>query len=294
MRLDENVGRHHVSREVGTLPNVVRVFVRADIEPGPTEERAFDDPCREIGRKIVAEAVALVDDAPQRAAGWLNGQTRAVANACRINALVTAVGIERQHVGAVLLFVPRCAERSGGDGGLLEPRQAIGVVSRRTDRDEHRLVVGRKGDVTRPVVAVGRQFRHYDFGRARRHQIAAAIRKARHRAGARDIDPTRVGAGREKCDSKTPCRRSAKTSDCAGAEFIPSARKTRTRAEPLSATKTSPLGAVRITRGVLSPLAKRSTTKPGGALGSVAGGRSARRDDWNVDGVEYGEEGRPG
>src|SRR5690606_32139548 len=51
------------------------------------------------------------------------------------------------------------------------------------------------------------------------------------------------------------------------------ARRTSTRPVPDSATKTSPLGAVRSVRGCLNPVAYTSTSKPFGTVGSTPSGR---------------------
>ena len=83
-------------------------------------------------------------------------------------------------------------------------------------------------------------------------------------------------------------RPSAKTALCGGA-LSPPGRNTRIRPAPLSATKRSPLGAVRTTRGLESPAAKRSTAKPGSAFGTTAGVRGARRGGLPTEAVAKGE-----
>src|SRR5208337_3466485 len=79
MRLEQRVGNANFSGEIGPLALVARVLVRADVEPWPTVKAALRDTGRIVGRKVVAESVALVDDAPQGAARRLDGQPRAVA-----------------------------------------------------------------------------------------------------------------------------------------------------------------------------------------------------------------------
>src|SRR5271165_1635606 len=101
MRLEENLRRRYAAGKVRTFALVAGVFVRADVIPRPAVEGALDDARRKIRRQIVAEAVALVDDAPERPARRLNHQPRAVAKAARKDALVSAVGIEGKNVGAI-------------------------------------------------------------------------------------------------------------------------------------------------------------------------------------------------
>ena len=59
----------------------------------------------------------------------------------------------------------------------------------------------------------------------------------------------------------------AKISDCSGLPSAVIPRKTRMLPGSLSATKKSPFGAVRIRRGLSSPVAYCSTLKPGRTCG---------------------------
>ena len=65
----------------------------------------------------------------------------------------------------------------------------------------------------------------------------------------------------------------AYSSVCRGLPSAPMPRKTTIVPMWLSAKNTSPLGAARMSRGFLSPLAKSSTLKPGGAFGQAPAGR---------------------
>ena len=91
-------------REIGPLVLVARVLMIAEIVPGPAIERALRDRRRIVGRQVVAESVALVDGAPERAGSGLDRKARTIANAGRVDALMSAVGIESEHVGAALLI----------------------------------------------------------------------------------------------------------------------------------------------------------------------------------------------
>ena len=75
----------------------------------------------------------------------------------------------------------------------------------------------------------------------------------------------------------------AKTAICSGLPLLVIPRKTLTSPALVSATKMSPLGAVRMIRGLSSPVAYCSTLKPAGTLrpcafrtrhhlGAIAGG----------------------
>ena len=55
MRLNENVGRRDVAREIRPLVLVARVLMVAEIVPGPAIEGALRDMRRIVGRQIVAE-----------------------------------------------------------------------------------------------------------------------------------------------------------------------------------------------------------------------------------------------
>ena len=72
MRLNENVGRRDVVRQIGPLVLVARVLMIAEIVPGPAIEGALRHMRRIVGRQVVAKPVALVDGAPERARSGLN------------------------------------------------------------------------------------------------------------------------------------------------------------------------------------------------------------------------------
>ncbi len=74
---------------------------------------------------------------------------------------------------------------------------------------------------------------------------------------------------------KGPCRPLAKISFWPAAAPFSLGRSTRTRPAPVSATKMSPLGAVRSRRGPERPLANGLTSKPAGTLSwAPAGART--------------------
>lgn len=116
-------------------------------------------------------------------------------------------------------------------------------------------------------MALRRQVRNDDFGRSGR-LAASAIRETHDLVSRRDIGVLRVARG-WKTMPYGRSRFSAKTSGLDNPPPAASAAKTRTRPLPLSATKMSPLGAVRITRGCLRPVENTCTAKPFGTSGSL-------------------------
>ena len=177
---------------------MTRVGIAADIEPRPTVKRAFSHARSIVRRKIVAEQVALVDDAPQFVAVGPDRQSGAVAQACREHAFVHALRIECEHVGTLELGPAARTETVS----LFQRRHLFGRRARmpfgdvgfRAHRDIQRLAVRREHDVARPMASLG-QIAHDGFGRAARLKVAGAIRVAQHFRSRRDIEPPRVGTG---------------------------------------------------------------------------------------------------
>jgi hypothetical protein len=70
----------------------------------------------------------------------------------------------------------------------------------------------------------------------------------------------------------------AKTVEVAALAAPSAALSTVTRPATLSATKTSPFGATRTTRGSLRPEANKLTAKPSSAFGQAPSGRATTHD----------------
>jgi hypothetical protein len=100
--LKEDIGNDDVGAQLGMLAIVARVVVGADIKPGPAVKAALPDVSDEIGGKIVAEPVALVNRGPKRAGGRIDSDADGVAEAPGKNAQAGAVRIEFEDVGAVV------------------------------------------------------------------------------------------------------------------------------------------------------------------------------------------------
>src|SRR5204863_6121665 len=73
-----------------------RLFVRADVGVRPAVESAGADVGSVIGNELVAEAVALVDDGPERAARRLPGHPDRIAQSRGEDSLTAAIGIHLQ------------------------------------------------------------------------------------------------------------------------------------------------------------------------------------------------------
>src|ERR1700733_13911939 len=84
------------------LAGVPRVLMGADVPPGPAVKAAFAHRGDVVGYQVVAQAVALIDSAPQLPAVGIDGQTRGVADAGSVDAPVRSVRIKGKDVGALV------------------------------------------------------------------------------------------------------------------------------------------------------------------------------------------------
>src|ERR1700737_2456370 len=111
VRLDENVGNGDFALQIRTFADVPRIFVAADIEPGPPVERTFVHPSNVVRHQIVSETVALIGGAIQISTCGMNCETHTIADTGGKDAKAFSIGIEHQHACAVGLASPTCAER---------------------------------------------------------------------------------------------------------------------------------------------------------------------------------------
>ena len=191
MRLNENVGRRdarsrdRAARPCGAGPGDRRDSTRASHRRRPRDTR------RIVGRQVVAESVALVDGAPERAGSGLNREARAIADAGREDTLMSAVGIEGEHVGAALLVAERGADRRFGDAGLVRRGTPSSTLLPEPTDTNNVLSSGEKARSRVQCPPPLGKLRDL-LGRARRLHVSAAIGKAHDRAWRRDIDPLRV------------------------------------------------------------------------------------------------------
>src|SRR5579862_2332450 len=129
MGLQQHVGNGDFIFEIRPLAAVSRILIGADVVPGPAVESAFAHARDVVGRHVIAEPVALIGRAPDGVRRRRDGHADAVADAARKDALVLAVGIERQHIGAAGFAAPGGAERMAGDEILqLGPGQVRHVL----------------------------------------------------------------------------------------------------------------------------------------------------------------------
>jgi hypothetical protein len=87
-----------------------RIFVGAQIIPGPAVERAVTHARNEVGDEIVAEAIALVGRAPDIAGQWVHGESNAVSQSAREHSSIAALRIKYEYGRAMSLIAPRTAQ----------------------------------------------------------------------------------------------------------------------------------------------------------------------------------------
>ena len=108
---------------------MTRILIAADIEPWPAIEGAFAHSGHKIGHKVVAEAVALVDRAPELAGPRLHRHSDAVAQTRRKEPLVLALRREGEHEGAVGVRSPWSIYRP------------LAGIAARSDRNKHAAAI---------------------------------------------------------------------------------------------------------------------------------------------------------
>src|ERR1700689_5219431 len=111
VRLEQDIRNGDLSFQIGTLAGVVRILIAADIVPGPAVERALAYPGNVVRHQIVAQTVAFIGRAIEVAGLGVNGKPHAIADTGGEYARILAVGIEHEHISAIALAPPACAER---------------------------------------------------------------------------------------------------------------------------------------------------------------------------------------
>src|SRR5712671_2736167 len=107
MRLHQDVRHCYPAAQSRLLPRVAGILVGADVEPRPAIEGAFAYPSQKIGRELVAEAVTLVDRAPEVTLPGLHRHPDTVPQAGREEPFVFSLRREGEHDGATLVRLPR-------------------------------------------------------------------------------------------------------------------------------------------------------------------------------------------
>src|SRR5713101_9532068 len=122
-----------------------RIFIGAQIVPGPAVESAVTHARNEVGDEIVAEIVALVGRAPEVAGQLVHGEPDAVSQPAREHSLIPALRVKHEYGRAIGLVAPRAAQtmlrfptcdRSG-----IAFAYALPIIRCRSDRDEHLAAV---------------------------------------------------------------------------------------------------------------------------------------------------------
>src|SRR5580700_4483146 len=86
------------------FPLMARILMAADVPPGPAVKAALLDVRDVVGDKVVTQAVAFVDRAPELSGFGLNGQAASgIADSVGVDAHTGAVGVELQDVGSIFL-----------------------------------------------------------------------------------------------------------------------------------------------------------------------------------------------
>src|SRR5215468_8984642 len=87
-----------------------RIFIGAQIVPGPAVESAVSHARNEVGDEIVAEIVALVGRAPEVARQRVHGEPNAVSQPTCEHSLIPARRVEHEHGRAIGLVAPRAPQ----------------------------------------------------------------------------------------------------------------------------------------------------------------------------------------
>src|SRR4029079_7313465 len=98
MRLDQHVGNSDLVFQIRARAAAARVFMRAEVIPGPSIERAVAHTRLVVRNEIVAEASALIGRAPKLSREWMHGKANAVSDAGCVCPPVAAIGVEHEHV----------------------------------------------------------------------------------------------------------------------------------------------------------------------------------------------------
>ena len=168
------------------------------------------------------------------------------------------------------------AEAVTGPGGRLQIGMVAGIKSERwpaSNRNPRPDCVGIRS--RGPPAAMARRSRP-----ARLLGFTAAVGEAHHPVRLGDIDVMRIRTRRRKGDAERAMEPGGEGRGARGFGRAVGTLSTVTRPAALSATKTSPFGATRMTRGSLSPEANRLTAKPSSALAERPRDAPRPTTDW--------------
>src|ERR1700722_6076004 len=103
MRMEDDIGCYDLILELGMLSRMARILMFAHVPPGPAIKAASLPTGDVIGNEIVPQPIALIDRTPQRTGRRLDCESYAIPDAIGIHTHRRTVGIEFQHIGAILL-----------------------------------------------------------------------------------------------------------------------------------------------------------------------------------------------
>src|SRR6266480_8005496 len=101
MRLEKHVRDNDLIGKIDMFSFVARIDMVADVKPWPAIESAGAHAADVIGRKIVADFVALVRAHPQLIRARAKCDSNSVANSPSVNLLSTAIRIELEDARAI-------------------------------------------------------------------------------------------------------------------------------------------------------------------------------------------------
>src|SRR3954447_14473339 len=101
MRLEQYVWQDGFGPQFGMLASQSRILMGAQVVPGPSIKAAFFYVTDVIRNQVVAQAIPLVDRAPQLSRGRIHGNSGWIANARRINLHEFAFRRIFQNVGTM-------------------------------------------------------------------------------------------------------------------------------------------------------------------------------------------------
>src|SRR5215207_5643022 len=113
MSLEEHIGDGHLGCKVGAVPLVARIFIAADVIPGPAVKLSLFDFGGIFEGYVVAELIALIDNAPRPAGSRVDRHPRAIAQTGGKYRLVLAVRIDDENIGPALFSDTGSTERMG-------------------------------------------------------------------------------------------------------------------------------------------------------------------------------------
>src|SRR5690242_14836640 len=80
MCAEQHIGHGHFVAQIRALAGMSRIFVSAEVVPGPAIEAALFDPADVVRNEIIAKTIAFIRRTPQGAGRGLDRESHTVAN----------------------------------------------------------------------------------------------------------------------------------------------------------------------------------------------------------------------